>query len=636
MTKSRIISIYVFVVITFIILFARYFYLQLIDYQLWLKQSINNYSSTILTKSNRGAILDRNNVILATNKISYVAAVLKKDIPQNANDVFESLAKYINYTDLDIKKFNLQRKSSKKYDWIILKDDLSDKEIAMLTSHLFEFPYLQISARTKRYYPFKDIYSHSIGYIGRLSQIDQNKLQEKALSDFYLNKDYIGKSGLEQYYESTLRGQLGRKTIKTDANGNELALINNNKPQDGDSIVLTIDNNLQKIAWEALGNRKGAIVALDPRDGGILAFVSKPGFDPNWFIDGIGIDDWNELFNDPQKPLVNRASQSTFPPGSTFKPFMAIAALVLGIRAPNSTIIDPGYFTIPGSNHRFRDSYPYGRGLIDFTRAIAVSSDTFFYKLGYDMNIDNADYILNMFNFGKQTGIDLPNEKSGVLPSRKWKKDHFKNDKYQQKWHAVDSVTFGIGQGLNNYTPLQMAYATSIIANNGRAITPHFLDKIIDSRGYVVESYLPKITQLPIPESDFVFVKKAMQKVITEGTGVSISQGLKYTLAGKTGTAQVVSMNRNNRKAKFSGANYRDHSWFIAFAPVESPVIAVAVFVENGGMGAAAAAPIARKMIDFYILGSKLAEENQQYEKFTPQYQNDESNIVENDEEKNQ
>lgn len=618
MPKSRLIAAYLFVFTTFTTLSVRYFYLQLVDHQILLKQAINNYSSNVSTLPNRGAILDRNNVVLANNRVSYVVAILGKDIPQDVHSMFESIAPYINYTEFDIKKFNIQRRTSKKYDWVILKDDLSDKEMAMLTAHLSEFPNLQVSARTKRYYPFENMYAHSIGYVGRLSQNDQSKLEKQGLSEFYLNKDHIGKSGLEQYYESMLRGQLGKKTIKTDANGNEITLIDNTQAVDGKSVVLTIDNNLQKTAWDALGNNKGAIVAIDPKTGGILAFVSKPGFNPNWFIDGISLDDWSELSNDPKNPLLNRASQGTFPPGSTFKPFMAVAALFLGLRTPNSTIVDPGYFVIPGSSHRFRDSYPYGRGLINFTTAIALSSDTFFYKLGLDMGIDRADYALGMFDFGKLTGIDLPNEKSGLLPSKEWKKQRFKKDPYQQKWLAADSVTFGIGQGMNNYTPLQMANATAILANNGRAVTPHFLDKIVDSQGNVIESYIPQVHQLPIPESNFEFVKKGMQKVITEGTGRSISYGLKYTLAGKTGTAQVVSMSQNSRKAKFSGNQFKDHAWFIAFAPVESPVIAIAVIVENGGWGASTAAPIARKLTDFYILGPTPAQENKQYETFNP------------------
>ncbi len=627
MAKSRITAAYLFVIIAFSILFSRYGYLQLINHSVLLQQSVNNYSSTIATLPSRGVILDRNGVILADNHASYVVALLPKDLKDSTDDLFTRLTKYINFTELDKKKFNAQKKNAKNYDWIIVKDDLSNTEIANLTAHIYEFPELSVFARTKRYYPFDEIYSHSIGYVGRISQMDKSRLQKSGSFNDYLVNDYIGKNGLELYYESVLRGKLGKRTIKTDANGNEVGLINNSKAVDGYAIQLTIDNNLQKAAWDALGNRKGAIVAINPQTGGVLAFVSKPGFNPNWFIDGVSIDDWDDLTTDPNKPLLNRAAQGIFPPGSTFKPFMAIAALFLGLRTPTSTINDPGYFIIPGSTHKFRDSYKSGRGVINFIQAIIVSSDTFFYKLALDMGIDRADRVLTMFGFGKKTGIDLPHENSGLLPSREWKKRRYAKDASQQKWLAADSVSFGIGQGFNNYTPLEMAYVTSTLANEGKAIKPHFLDKIINGNGVVVESYTIQQTQLPIPQSYFAIVKNAMQKVVSEGTAVSISHGLKYTMGAKTGTAQVVSMNQNNRQAKFSGEQYKDHSWFIAFAPVQNPKIAMAIIVENGGWGASAAAPIARKLSDFYLLGpTDPAIINNQYKKFVP---NEEDNDTE-------
>ncbi|MBP9743314.1 MAG: penicillin-binding protein 2, partial [Burkholderiales bacterium] len=439
---------------------------------------------------------------------------------------------------------------------------------------------------------------HSIGYVGRVSQKDKAKIK----SQDYVLSDYIGKNGLEQFYESKLRGYLGRKSIKTDATGNEVGLIENIPAVDGYSLQLTIDNNLQQLAWHLLGEQKGAIVALDPQTGGVLAFVSKPGYDPNWFIDGISLEDWSDLAEDSQKPLLNRAVQGIYPPGSTFKPFLALTALFLGARTYNSTIYDPGYFIIPGSHHQFRDSYRYGRGLIDLMQAIYFSSDTFFYKLGLDMGIDKADKVLPWFGFGRKTGIDLPQENTGLLPSRAWKAKRFAKNPYQRGWLPADSVTFAIGQGFNNYTPLQMAFATSIIASEGRVITPHFFQNLTDKNGAVIESYVLTSQQLEIPQAQFAFIKKAMQNVILKGTARDIAYGLKYTMAGKTGTAQVVGMNKNDRHAKFAGKKYQDHSWFIAFAPVDKPKIAVAIVVENGGFGAAQAAPIARKLFDFYLL----------------------------------
>jgi penicillin-binding protein 2 len=612
MKKSRLIAAYLFIIITFSSLFLRYGYLQLINHTQLLQQSVNNYSSIVSTIPVRGQIVDRNGVILAENNSSYVLAALPKDLKGNQEQLFESLSKYVNITALDKKKYYASKHNSKNYDWVTLKDDLSDTEIANLTAHSYEFPQLAVFARIKRYYPFDEIYSHSIGYVGRMSQKDKQKITGQN----YLSNDYIGKSGLEQSYEKNLRGTLGKKSIKTDANGNEINLMNNIAAIDGNTLHITIDNNLQKLAWNLLGDNKGAVVAIDPTTGGILAFVSKPGYDPNWFIDGISLDDWSDLTSDPKKPLINRASQGTYPPGSTFKPFLALSALFLGVRTPKSTMYDPGYYVIPGSSHRFRDSEKHARGTIDLMDAITFSSDTYFYKLGLDMGIDRAYKTMSMFGFGKKTGVDLPVEASGLLPSREWKARRFSHDDYQKTWQAADSVNFGIGQGFNNYTPLQMAFAATIIANEGLVITPHFFASTTDKNGIVIESHIINSHQLPIKNTDFQFVKLAMQNVVLKGTAHGISAGLKYTMAGKTGTAQVVAMNKGDRHAKFQGKQYKDHSWFIAFAPVDKPKIAIAVLVENGGFGAAAAAPIARQVFDYYLLGPpNPAAANEQYKK---------------------
>ncbi len=598
MKNSRLIAAYSFIIFTFVILFLRYGYLQLINHNQLLKQSINNYSSIVATQPVRGQIVDRNGIILADNDASYVVAALPKDLKGSQKKLFESMSKYLSITALDKKKFYATKNNSKNYDWVVIKDDLSDKEIANFTAHAYEFPELSVFARVKRNYPFDELYSHSIGYVGRISQKDKQKIKNQD----YVSNDYIGKSGLEQYYESTLRGYLGKKSIKTDANGNEVGLIDSISATDGQTLHLTIDNKLQKLAWNLLGNNSGAIVVIDPNDGGVLAFVSKPGYNPNWFIDGISLDDWGDLMNDSKKPLLNRGAQGTYPPGSTFKPFLALTALFLGVRTPSSTIYDQGYYVIPGSTHRFRDSEKVARGKVNLMDAITYSSDTYFYKLGLDLGIDRANNVMPMFGFGRKTGVDLPIEDSGLLPSRDWKAKHFRDD-YQKNWQAADSVIFGIGQGLNHYTPLQMAFATTIIANEGKVITPHFFKNTTDKNNVLIKSYVTNPHMLPINNSYFKFIKSAMQNVILKGTGHGISAGLQYTMAGKTGTAQVVAMNKDNRSAKFQGKQYKDHAWFTAFAPVDKPRIAIAVIVEHGGFGAASAAPIARKIFDYYLLG---------------------------------
>lgn len=603
MTKSRVYTAYLFLIATFILLLLRYAYLQLYDHSKLLEQSISNYSSTVATLPIRGGIIDKNGVVLADNKASYVAAVLPKDL--NTKTIFDKIDKYVNITEIDRKKLKAQLLRAKKYDWVVLKDDLSNSEIANLTSHNYEFPEVSVFAHIKRSYPFDELYAHSIGYVGRVSERDRDKLAKLGQLDNYVANDYVGKNGLEDYYENILRGELGRKVIKTDSHGNEVGLIANEKATDGYTLQLTIDNSLQKLAWGLLGDHKGAVVAIDPQTGGVLAFVSKPGFDPNWFIDGISIDDWEDLSKDPKKPLLNRAAGGTYAPGSTFKPFLGLVSLYLGIRSPSYRWNDIGYFVIPGSHHRFKDTdHVGGIGSIDMIQAITVSSDTFFYKLALDMGIDAIHKNMSFFGLGQKTGIDLPHEDPGLLPSREWKAKRFAKDSYQKNWLPSDSVNIGIGQGFNHYTPLQMAHAVSIIAADGKVIKPHLFDKVLSESGMVLESYQVSYTLVPFQESQIKYIKKAMQNVVLNGTARGISNGLKYTMAGKTGTAQVVSLGKNSRHAKFSGEDYKDHSWFIAFAPVDHPKIALAVLVENGGFGAATAAPIARQLFDQYLIGS--------------------------------
>lgn len=620
MTKSRLIVAYTFVISGVIILLLRYAFLQINAYQKLLTQSIANYSSLVATQPVRGAIIDRSGVILADNRVSYAIAILPKD-NNDLDQLFKQLGSYINLTALDKRKYAKQLRQAKNYDWVIIKDGLSNMEIANFTAHAYLFPNVNVFAHTKREYPFADVYSHSMGYVGRVSPNDKKKLSQQGVLQNYLASDYIGKSGLELQYESILRGKIGKKIIRTDAYGNEVGLISNQAAIDGYTLQLTLDHVLQQQAYKILGNKKGAIVALNPQTGGILAFVSKPGYDPGLFLDGISPEDWDDLQQDTRNPLLNRAAQGTYPPGSTFKPFMAAAALYLGVRTPQYRYTDIGYYVIPGSTRRFHNSGG-GRplGVLDIVKAIAFSSDAFFFKLGYDMGVDRMDKGIAKFGLGSKTGIDLPLENAGLLPSRNWKARRFAKDPYQRNWQAADSVNMGVGQGFNHYTPLQMAFALSILANEGVVYRPHFLAKVIDKSGKVVFSYSESPTLINIAKADLALVKKGMQQVMQIGTGASIAAGLKYTMAGKTGTAQVVALAAGTRHAKFMGEKYKDHSWFIAFAPVDKPKIVIAIVVENGGWGATAAAPLARALFDTYLLGRATEESMEigKYKKFTP------------------
>lgn len=603
MNKSRIVCAYLFVIMAILTLIARYTYLQTYQYKNFLNKSISNYSSTTVIMPIRGDIVDKNNEVLATNHSAYAAFALAKDLKLDES-LLPNFKKYVDLTDVDQKKLKKQLANAKNYDWVIVKDDLSDAQIASLVANRLKLGNIEVMARTKRVYPFNDLYAHSLGYVSRVSGNDKSKLASKGLLNSYAANDYIGKSGLEAEYETFLKGKLGSKVVQTDAYGNEIKLISKQPAVNGYVIKTTLDNELQSYASSLLGGSKGAIVALDPQTGGVLAFVSKPSYNTNLFIDGIDPDSWDELRLSDRKPLLNRATQGTYPPGSTFKPFLALAALNEHVRTTDWSMNDPGYYMLPGSTRKFRDSNPAGFGVVNMAKAIQVSSDAYFYKLGVDMGIDRASKQMSYFGFGSKTGIDLPNELSGLLPTREWKEKRFKNNPHQNTWLPADSVTFGIGQGFNNYTPLQLAYATSIVANNGVIHKPHFISQVLNSEGGVVVDYnkTESIGILPMSQENIQFIKHAMQSVVTSGTSKMAFQGIPYTAAGKTGTAQVVSMAQNSRKRMRNGDAYKDHAWFIAFAPVDNPKIAVAILIENGGWGASAAAPLARRLFDYYLL----------------------------------
>jgi len=588
----------------FILLLGRYFYLQTKDHNVLLKQSVDNYTSAIVTAPVRGLILDRNNVPLVKSSISYSVGVLKKNVGKNSSNVIDQLRPLISITATESSLFRKKISKSKPYDIVSIKSNLTDKEIAILATNMYKLDGFYLTSNVSREYIYDDLYAHAIGYVSRLSQTDKDKMSKINPNGYYLSNDYIGKNGIEYVYESYLRGIPGRKVIQTDAFGNEVNLLSNIPASDGNTVKLTLDHQLQQSISDFLGDRKGAVVALNPQTGAVLAFVSKPSYDPNLFIDGISPDDWGDLLNDKNKPLLNRAIQGTYPPGSTFKPFLGLAALQLNVRTPQWTMYDGGVFVIPGSTHEFRGDGSRALGTVNMDLAITKSSDVYFYKLGLDLGIDRADKILPYFSLGKKTGIDLPNELSGLLPSKEWKYKRFKNNPAQIKWQAADSVVFGIGQGFSHYTPLQMAHAVGIIANDGVSTVPHLLDKVISPKGDIIYQYGVESTTVPIEKKYFTLMKAAMQHVTEFGTARSFKSDV-YTMAGKTGTAQVVGNKQGTRDRVLSGDKYKDHSWFIAFAPVDNPKIAIAVIVENGGYGASAAGPLAKQVLDYYLITEK-------------------------------
>jgi penicillin-binding protein 2 len=479
-----------------------------------------------------------------------------------------------------------------------LKTRLTDEEIARLAANLYRLRGVAIGARQFRTYPLADTASHLLGYIGRISPIDKQHLEEQDLLSSYAGSTHMGKTGIEQSYEALLHGKTGREEVEVSAGGRTVRTLRRHAPTPGTNLVLSIDARLQKLVEGWYGDRKGALVAIDPRTGEVLAFVSKPTFDPNLFVDGIDPQNWSTLNEDPDKPLLNRPLRGTYPPGSTYKPFMALAVLETGTRSPTFTISDPGYFMLGG--HRFRDSKPGGQGSVDLRKSIVVSSDTYYYGAAYEMGVDRIHDFMKPWGFGQITGIDIDNEASGILPSSAWKAK-----RYGQKWLAGETPSIGIGQGYNAFTILQLAHATATLANGGVVMAPHlvkYMEHPINHERTPVggtPSY-----HIALKPQHLDLVKAAMVEVNRVGTSRVAFQGAEYAVAGKTGTAQVIGIKQNEKYvASRIAERFRDHSLFMAFAPADDPKIALALIVENGGFGAQAAAPIARKVFDYHLLG---------------------------------
>ena len=605
----RLLVAFILIVIFFSILLARFFYLQVTQHNEFSGQASSNRITLIPTPPVRGEIVDINGVPLAKNYPVFSLEVISSRIEGKMEDVIEALKKYVDITPTDLKRFKKYRESYRKFENIPLKLRLTDEEAARLSVHLREFKGVEVNSRTFREYPYGKLTSHFLGYIGRISDKDKEMLEEEGLTALYRGSTHIGKSGLEKYYEHQLHGIPGYQEVEKDAYGNIVRVLKNVPSKMGQTLRLGMDIRMQQEADRILGDRRGALVAINPQDGTVLAFVSKPSFDPNLFIDGIDSDTWKMLNDDWKKPLINRVTQGLYPPGSTFKPFMGMALLESGKITQNTIIPAPGAWSIPGSRHIFRDSVRSGHGSANLSKAIQVSSDTFFYRLGYEMGIDKASPYLAQFGFGQKTGIDLPSEYAGVLPSREWKAKRFakSSDPTAKEWRAGEMVSVSIGQGYNAYTPLQMAHATASLANNGVVHQPHLVKEVLDFGARKITRINPNPErQIPFKADNFEYVKRAMEKVLKPGgTAHRIGGGLAYTMGGKTGTAQVVQIKQGGRyNAAALREHHRDHAWFISFAPLEKPEIAIAVILENGGWGAYAA-PLAREMTDFYMLHVK-------------------------------
>ncbi|HEY6774156.1 MAG TPA: penicillin-binding protein 2, partial [Oxalicibacterium sp.] len=468
----------------------------------------------------------------------------------------------------------------------------------------YRFPGVEIQARLFRQYPLGETASHVIGYIGRISQRDEKEIEDSDDATNYRGTEHIGKEGLERSYERQLHGKTGYEEVEVSAGGRPVRTLSRTPAIPGDNLILSVDIELQKVVEQAFGNRRGALIAIEPSTGDILAYVSMPNFDPNLFIEGIDQQSWDALNNSPDHPLLNRPLSGTYPPGSTFKPFMALAALELGKRKPSDAIADPGYFIFGG--HRFRDDKEGGHGMVDMYKSIVESCDTYYYMLANDLGIDAIHDFMAPFGFGQKTGVDLKYERTGVLPSTQWKREAYRRPE-QQKWYAGETISVGIGQGYNAFTPLQLAHATATLANNGIVMKPHLVKLIEDGATRERTLTVPKESyRIPLKQENIDVIKHAMVGVTKEGTSSRIFANAGYVSAGKTGTAQVIGIKKNEKyDASKLWDRHHDHALYTAFAPADNPRIAIALIVENGGFGAVAAAPIAKAAMDYYLLGKR-------------------------------
>ncbi|MEO0004133.1 MAG: penicillin-binding protein 2, partial [Pseudomonadota bacterium] len=592
-----------FAAFCFGLVLTRMFYLQVIRHEDLLEQAESNRIAVLPVVPHRGLITDRNGVVLANNYSAYTLEITPSKVGK-LEEVIDSLKELIEITPRDLRRFKRLSEESRRFDSIPIRTRLSDEEIARFAAQRYRFPGVEIQARLFRHYPLGETASHVVGYIGRISAREKAQMEDWTDEEIanYRGTEYIGKLGVEQSYEQVLHGVTGFERVETSAGGHAVRKLADSPATPGNTVRLTIDIKLQKMVEDLFGERRGALVAIDPRNGELLAFVSKPTFDPNLFVEGIDVDNWKALNESIDKPLLNRALRGTYPPGSTYKPFMALAALELGKRKPETVINDPGYWEFGG--HRFRSHGDGGLGAVNMRRSIVVSSNVYYYILANDLGVDAIHDFMAPLGFGQITGIDLRGEVRGVLPNQEWKRNTYKRSE-QRKWYAGETISLGIGQGYNSFTMLQLAHATATLANGGIKHKPHVL---LATQDVVTRAETPAPVgpgeSLGYKPAHVATVLSAMEGVTTEGTGTRVFAGAPYRSGGKTGTAQAVTI---GQKDKYNAARLaerqRDHALYSAFAPAENPQVALAVIVENAGFGAASAAPIARRVFDYLLLG---------------------------------
>ncbi len=578
------------------LIMARYYTLQVTDHEVYRTQSESNRVKLQALPPKRGLIYDRNGVLLADNRPSFILSIVRERVP-DLDATLEQVGGLLPVTENDLERFHKKLARSRPYDAVPLRFRLTEEERATLAVNRHRLPGVVVDAQLLRHYPHGELFSHALGYVGRINEREAQVLDETD----YRGTFHVGKVGVEKYYEDILHGTVGVQNVESNAHGRVLRVLERTAPVPGRNLTLHLDYAVQKAAVEALGDRRGAVVAMDPLTGGVLALVSTPGFDTNLFVNGISTADYGALRDSPDVPLFNRAVQGSYPPGSTVKPFMGMAGLESGLVTPEFTVPDPGWYRLPGSSRMYRDwTWSIRRAghapQVDLKMAIAESCDVYFYDLARRMTIDGMHERLSPYGFGERTGVDTTNERSGVLPSTGWKRNAL-----EQVWYPGETISAGIGQGYWLATPMQLAAATSVMASRGRRHTPRLL-MAIDGDAEVAPPLDPVVAQAPNWEAVF----DGMREVVhgERGTADYLAEGIAYEMAGKTGTAQVIGIEQGkDYKEEEVDERHRHHGLFIAFAPIEAPTIAVAIIVENGG-GSSAAAPIARAVIDTWLLGA--------------------------------
>lgn len=588
------------VVAAFGLLAWRLYTLQVLRHEELAQRAETNRTAVVPIVPHRGEILDRNGVVLATNYKAYTLELTPSRLGRTTDEAIDAIAQVVEVTPRDRRRFKRLQEDSRNFESLPIRMRLSDEEVARFAAQRYRFPGVEIKARLFRTYPMGETGAHVVGYIGRINQKEKERIEDSDEAPNYRGTDYIGKLGVESSYESVLHGTTGVEQMETSAGGYAVRRLASHPSTPGDSVRLSIDIQLQKLIEEMYGERRGALVAIDPQNGEILAFVSKPTYDPNLFVEGIDHETWDELNNSLDKPLLNRAIRGTYPPGSTYKPFMALAALETGKRSTGTTIMDGGSWTFAG--HTFRSGHALGA--VDLHRSIVKSSNVYYYQLANDMGVNAIHDFMKPLGFGQVTGVDIPGETRGVLPSTDWKRATYKRPE-QQKWYGGETISLGIGQGYNNFTMLQLANATATLAAGGVHHVPHLVKARQDPLSLQFKDLpLAPPKNLGYKPENVAAVKRGMVGVTQEGTSRGVMAGAAYLSGGKTGTAQAVTIGQKSRYNAARLSEYqRDHSLYIAFAPADNPRIAIAAIVENAGFGAAHAAPLVRRVMDYWLAG---------------------------------